>query len=91
MSIAEVKWNHKNSILIPKSGCVKFCEMKRFKVDDISFNFDINKDRQGRQMIISRRVRGRFQNSILVPESRWQDFRFKIEECMEQSVPFQLE
>ena len=52
MSIAEVKGNHKNSILIPKSGWVKFREMKRFKVDDISFNFDINKDCQGRQMII---------------------------------------
>ena len=91
MSIAEVKGRHKNTILIPKSGWVKFLEMKRFKVDDISFNFDVNKDRQGRQMIISRRVRGKFRNSIVIPESGLQDFRSKIEECMEQYVSFQLE
>ena len=91
MSIAEVKGRQKDTILIPKSGWGKFLEMKRFKVDDISFNFDVNKDRQGRQMIISRRVRGKFRNSIVIPESGLQDFRSKIEECMEQYVSFQLE
>ena len=42
-------------------------------------------------MIISRRVKGKFRNSILVPESGWQNFRDKIDKCIKQSVSFQLE
>ena len=41
-------------------------------------------------MIITRRLKGKFRNSILVPESGWQNFRDKIEECIEQLVSFQL-
>ena len=91
MSIAEVKGNHRNSILIPKSGWDKFREMKRFKVDNTSFNCDINKNHQGRYMIISRRVNGKFRNSILVPESVWKNFRDKMDECIKQSVSFPIE
>ena len=86
MSIAEVKGNHRNSIVIPKSGWDKFHEMKRFKVDDTSFNFDINKSHQGRY-----RVNGKFRNSILVPESVWKNFRDKMDKCIKQSVSFPIE
>ena len=88
MSIAEVKGNHRNSILIPKSGWDKFREMKRFKVDDKSFHFD--KNHQGCYMTISRRVNGKFRNSIMVPESGWKNFRDKMDKCIKQSVSFPI-
>ena len=84
MSIAEVKGNHRNSILIPESGWDQFREMKRFKVDDKSFYFDIKNNHQGRYMTISE-VKGNFRNSILVPESGWDNFRDMLDECINQS------
>ena len=84
MSIAEVKGNHRNSILIPESGWDQFREMKRFKVDDKSFYFDIKNNHQGRYMTISE-VKGNFRNSILVPESGWNNFKDMFDECINEA------
>ena len=82
--IAEVKGNHRNSIHIPQSGWDKFCQMKMFKIDQLTFQFEVNRNRNGRYWTICRRVNGNFRNSIHVPESGWTNFKDKIKTCVQQ-------
>merc|ERR1712137_253028 len=57
---------------------------KHIRVENKNFYFDIKRNQQGRYMSISE-VKGNYRNSILVPESGWENFRDVLDEYVKQS------
>ena len=58
---------------------------KHIRVENKNFYFDIKRNQQGRYMSISE-VKGNYRNSILVPESGWENFRDVLDEYVKQVV-----
>merc|ERR1712209_327670 len=56
---------------------------KHLRIENKNFYFDIKKNQQGRYMTISE-VKGNYRNSILVPESGWEDFRDVLDDYVKQ-------
>ena len=56
---------------------------KHIRVENKNFYFDIKRNQQGRYMSISE-VKGNYRNSILVPESGWENFRDVLDEYVKQ-------
>ena len=56
---------------------------KHLRIENKNFYFDIKKNQQGRYMTISE-VKGNYRNSILVPESGWENFRDVLDEYVKQ-------
>ena len=56
---------------------------RHLRVENKNFYFDIKKNQQGRYMTISE-VKGNYRNSILVPESGWEDFRDVLDDYVKQ-------
>jgi len=57
---------------------------KHIRVENKNFYFDIKRNQQGRYMSISE-VKGNYRNSILVPESGWENFRDVLDEYVKQA------
>merc|ERR1719219_611381 len=56
---------------------------KHLRIENKNFYFDIKRNQQGRYMSISE-VKGNFRNSILVPESGWENFRDVMDDYVRQ-------
>ena len=56
---------------------------KHLRVENKNFYFDIKKNQQGRYMSISE-VKGNYRNSILIPESGWENFRDVLDDYVKQ-------
>ena len=56
---------------------------KHLRIENKNFYFDIKKNQQGRYMSISE-VKGNYRNSILIPESGWENFRDVLDDYVKQ-------
>ena len=56
---------------------------KHLRVENKNFYFDVKKNQQGRYMSISE-VKGNYRNSILIPESGWENFRDVLDDYVKQ-------
>lgn len=57
---------------------------KHLRIENKNFYFDVKRNQQGRYMSISE-VKGTYRNSILIPESGWENFRNLLDEYVKQS------
>ncbi len=53
------------------------------RIENKNFYFACKKNAQGRYITVSE-IKGNFRNSILIPESGWDDFRLVFEEYVKQ-------
>merc|ERR1712228_577588 len=60
---------------------------KHLRIENKNFYFDIKRNQQGRYMSISE-VKGTYRNSILIPESGWEDFRNVLDEYVKPGLKF---
>ena len=56
---------------------------KHLRIENKNFYFDIKKNQQGRYMSISE-VKGNYRNSILIPESGWENFKDVLDDYVKQ-------
>lgn len=58
-------------------------QSRHVRIENKNFFFSCKKNAQGRYIIISE-VKGNFRNSILIPESGWEEFREVFDEYTKQ-------
>lgn len=56
---------------------------RHVKIENKNFYFSCKKNAQGRYITVSE-VKGNFKNSILIPESGWDDFRNVFDDYVKQ-------
>ena len=56
---------------------------RHVRIENKNFYFACKKNAQGRYITVSE-IKGNFRNSILIPESGWDDFRLVFEEYVKQ-------
>ncbi len=64
-------------------GAAGIPDNRHVRIENKNFYFACKKNAQGRYITVSE-IKGNFRNSILIPESGWDDFRIVFEEYVKQ-------
>ena len=78
-----MRWRVKRTISGDAEEAVCGPQNKHLRIENKNFYFDIKRNQQGRYMSISE-VKGNYRNSILVPESGWENFRDVLDDYVKQ-------